>query len=763
MARKVMLFILILTLPFAVGLLTPAFAAEKPVWINCSVSQLDSKVTIEWGGIPTIREIKIIRDGSVFKDFTNVPSNGSYSVVETLKDSHRYKAIAYKPDGGQLESKEYRVTGTGEPKIKLEFINNYKGQDEKSVERVYNWVKIENLGSTDLDLSQMIIRYFFTIDGEPKAAKDDPNNGQEKVEASDQRINPNYEYNDGQNRDILLLSQSIYMMFTRVSEPVETKVDYFCETYFTNTKCKINSGYNLKIQPAFHKQKLENNETDAGGVNYIRNYDLTNDYSYNNSDNIAVYYENKLIWGNDPTVIAPKNLSAKLSDFTNVKLKWDASAGADSYTVLRSESGDGTFSPVISGIKGTSYNDKIPMPSGNDGKSYYYKVVANYGKIVSKDSNVASVTAYKFFAPTSLKAELKNYTDVNLTWNASSGATGYNILKSERKDDGYIQIPEAENVRTLIYTDKIPMYSGNSGKTYYYKVVAVSGTTQSVPSDDANVSEQKLNAPRSLTAKLVVKNVRLNWAESPGAITYTIKRSSTETGTYVPIKSGVTGTTWTDETINVGVAAQNYYYKVVAVNSTVTSADSNYAGITMKPYWNVNCNIINKAAVNNKNSSDPDFVLGSYIPVSFTIEFKNETVDPMIMLSDELGNTDTLLGNKLNAELVSKSDQTATKLLMEKLNNSPVQNSVRTDVIKDSDDNIFHILSFKGKYAEGDVINVEFVLRVKADESVLSEGISHYYGKNYDLNFIIKGNQGAVTRAASESISIKIVKPDKLK
>ena len=81
-------------------------------------------------------------------------------------------------------------------------------------------------------------------------------------------------------------------------------------------------------------------------------------------------------------------LSASTSD-SQVTLNWDSVNYAASYKVYRSETSDGTYTEIASGITSTSYTDT----GLTNGTTYYYKVVAvDSFSNISDYSNIASAT-----------------------------------------------------------------------------------------------------------------------------------------------------------------------------------------------------------------------------------------------------------------------------------------------------------------------------------------------------------------------------------
>lgn len=84
-------------------------------------------------------------------------------------------------------------------------------------------------------------------------------------------------------------------------------------------------------------------------------------------------------------------------------------------------------------------------------------------------------------------------------------------------------------------------------------------------------------APAGLSAAPGDSKVALSWSASSGASSYIVKRSTSSTGAYTTLVSGLTATSYTDNTATNGTA---YYYVVNAVNSAGTSANSNPVSAT---------------------------------------------------------------------------------------------------------------------------------------------------------------------------------------
>lgn len=141
-----------------------------------------------------------------------------------------------------------------------------------------------------------------------------------------------------------------------------------------------------------------------------------------------------------------------------VRISWKKVSGATKLTVYRSVKKGSGYNAVktIKGNKAGSYTDK----KLTFGKKYYYKIRAVSGK-KSKTSSVQAVTVGQAGG---LKATGGAGT-IQLQWTKVSGAKGYEVYISDRKDGKY------KKVKTLSKTTY--KHTGLScSKTYYFKVRA---------------------------------------------------------------------------------------------------------------------------------------------------------------------------------------------------------------------------------------------------------------------------------------------------
>jgi fibronectin type 3 domain-containing protein len=175
------------------------------------------------------------------------------------------------------------------------------------------------------------------------------------------------------------------------------------------------------------------------------------------------------------------------------------------------------------------------------------------------------------FAPTGLTASAAN-AQVNLTWNASSGATAYYLKRSTTSGGPYTQTA----------TPTATSYADNSvtnGTKYYYVVSAYNSYGQSANSAEVNATPMAPpppGAPAGLQAIAGNTQVSLNWTASTGAMSYHVKRSTTNGGPYTQV-SAPTAANFTDTGLTNGTI---YYYVVSALNSAGESANSSQASAT---------------------------------------------------------------------------------------------------------------------------------------------------------------------------------------
>src|SRR5713101_1186314 len=168
-------------------------------------------------------------------------------------------------------------------------------------------------------------------------------------------------------------------------------------------------------------------------------------------------------------------------------------------------------------------------------------------------------------APTGLAAVAGN-AQVVLSWNASAGATTYNVSRSTTSGGPYTKIVITA---PTTYTDP----GLTNGATYYYVVAASNANGMSSNSAQVSATPASPNPPPMPTGLMATagnQQVVLNWKASAGATSYKVGRSTTSSGPYPNIAAPATNT-YTDSAVTNGTT---YNYVVAASNAGGTSANS---------------------------------------------------------------------------------------------------------------------------------------------------------------------------------------------
>jgi hypothetical protein len=161
----------------------------------------------------------------------------------------------------------------------------------------------------------------------------------------------------------------------------------------------------------------------------------------------------------------PANVQASDGVYTDkVRVTWNAVSGATGYEVWRHTSSSSSSAIRIAySVTGTSYDDTGAV----SGQTYYYWIRACNASVCSGYSNYD--TGWRNVAPpTNVQASDGTYTDkVRVTWNAVSGATGYEVWR-HTSNNSSSATRMASSVTGTSYDDT----GAVSGPTYYYWIKA---------------------------------------------------------------------------------------------------------------------------------------------------------------------------------------------------------------------------------------------------------------------------------------------------
>jgi len=178
-----------------------------------------------------------------------------------------------------------------------------------------------------------------------------------------------------------------------------------------------------------------------------------------------------------PAPSVPLGVSA-VGGTNQVTLDWAGSAGAAGYQVERATISGGPYLAVAD-IGSTNYEDTNLLA----GTTYYYVIAATNlsgASLFSPEAAAATIPAVKYGlpgAPTALSLRL-TYLEINLSWAAGFGATGYQVKRATISGGPYTIVATPSGTGWL---DSGLAY----GTTYYYVISAVNGYGESVDSAEA--------------------------------------------------------------------------------------------------------------------------------------------------------------------------------------------------------------------------------------------------------------------------------------
>jgi predicted phage tail protein len=178
----------------------------------------------------------------------------------------------------------------------------------------------------------------------------------------------------------------------------------------------------------------------------------------------------------------PTNLTATPGNGT-VLLSWTGGAGATSHNIYRGPVSDGE---AVAAIATTSASTTMFTDSGlTNGTTYFYNVAAVNSVGTSPDSNEVSVIPINNGAPSvpgGVSAAAGNG-QVTVSWNASSGATSYNLFRSTASG-GEGATPIVSGIAATSFTNTGLI----NGTAYFYKVAAVNNFGASVQSIEVSAT-----------------------------------------------------------------------------------------------------------------------------------------------------------------------------------------------------------------------------------------------------------------------------------
>ncbi len=283
------------------------------------------------------------------------------------------------------------------------------------------------------------------------------------------------------------------------------------------------------------------------------------------------------------TVPPPGAVSATAGVYTDkVSVEWQAMtphSGSASYEVWRGTLSNSSVASRIITVVATSYNDFAVSA----GTRYYYWIRTKDSYGTSEDSAAAS--GYSALSPPQgLSATAGVYRDkVQLTWNASSGAEGYEVWRG--MDDMLASSKRIERTTKTYYDD----FSVTSRVVYFYWVKATNSLNTSGFGDVASgysLADVIPDSPSYVYASkgTYTGKIAVTWGVVSNANGYQVWRNTNDAIVSATQLAIETGTSYDDTMVQKYVS---YYYWVKATNSAGASSfgafDTGYSRVPPEP------------------------------------------------------------------------------------------------------------------------------------------------------------------------------------
>lgn len=302
-----------------------------------------------------------------------------------------------------------------------------------------------------------------------------------------------------------------------------------------------------------------------------------------------------------PTVERVTEVSVESASYRSLKIKYKAVQGVKGYEIYRgTKKNDMKMVADLSAVR-TSYVDKgeakVYLATN---QKYYYKVRAyildeKNKKVYGEFSKTVSGKP-KLNAPKMSMAETLSYKSVKITYSKVSGANGYVIYRSTKKDSGFKKIGTVKKKKTVQFTDK----KCKTGIKYYYKVRAyrtINGKNKYGPYSEVISAKTKLNTPKLQGVALASADTALvTWKKVSGASGYYIYRCDKKKGKYkkvLHVKGGANVQAYVGGQEN----GKTYYYKVRAYRTV--DKKKKYSS-----YSNIKSAVFNMLASENESYQD---------------------------------------------------------------------------------------------------------------------------------------------------------------
>lgn len=293
-------------------------------------------------------------------------------------------------------------------------------------------------------------------------------------------------------------------------------------------------------------------------------------------------------------------LKATSVNYNQIKLTWSKNKDANGYYIYRKTSG-GKYSLIKTITAGSTVTYTDTKLAFNTAYAYIVAPIIKLNGVTYKGTQSSAVSAKTTLATPKISAVKNvNYKTLQIAWGKISGASGYEIYRSNSSGSGYKLVKRIASGGTVSYKDT----TVTPNTTHYYRVRAyrtVNG--KRVYGSFSTVNKGKSMFTQVTGVKVKAKDyttLNLSWNKVSGATKYQIYYSTSKNSGYKGLAT-VTSNSYSWKKPNCGTT---YYFMIRAVKvekgkniygtyctaasgkttigkPTVSAAKKNYSSITV--------------------------------------------------------------------------------------------------------------------------------------------------------------------------------------
>jgi large repetitive protein len=227
----------------------------------------------------------------------------------------------------------------------------------------------------------------------------------------------------------------------------------------------------------------------------------------------------------------PTDLTYTISNGNDIKLSWSLVPYATNYKIYKMVAGFKIFQATVTGTS------KIFT---NQAEGDYDYVIHSYYSLLGESPEGAeaqfSLVFPKMEKPNNLVATTRNISDITLSWNSVSYATGYNIYEIIEDQEVFVKTVTSTSATLSKVSDGVHSYVVRSSSSRF-------GESLEGSSIDITVTFPELQAPANITSTIINGNdISLKWTAASYATGYNIYQITDGEKVFIKSVSGTSAT-----------------------------------------------------------------------------------------------------------------------------------------------------------------------------------------------------------------------------